>query len=38
LDEAMSLPVAEWMKESTQEQLDKLKPLLADSPLKHLKN
>ena len=38
LAEAMSLPVAEWMKESTQEQLDKLKPLLADSPLKHLKN
>jgi len=38
LAEAMSLPVADWMKESTQEQLDKLKPLLADSPLKHLKN
>jgi len=37
LTEALSLPVAEWMKESTQEQLAKLKPLLADSPLKHLK-
>ena len=37
LAEAMSLPVAQWMKDSTQEQLDKLRPLLADSPLKHLK-
>jgi hypothetical protein len=37
LTEAMSLPVAQWMKDSTQEQLDKLTPLLADSPLKHLK-
>ena len=37
LTEALALPVAEWMKESTQEQLGKLKPLLADSPLKHLK-
>src|ERR1051325_3971695 len=38
LAEAMLLPVAQWMKDSTKEQLDKLKPLLADSPLKHLKN
>jgi len=37
LAEALALPVAQWMKDSTQEQLDKLKPLLADSPLKHLK-
>jgi hypothetical protein len=37
LAEAMSLPVAQWMKDSTQEQLNKLRPLLADSPLKHLK-
>ena len=36
LAEAFSLPVAQWMKDSTQEQLDKLRPLLADSPLKYL--
>lgn len=37
LDEALALPVPDWMKESTQEQLAKLKPLLADSPLKYIK-
>ena len=37
LAEALSLSVAQWMKDSTQEQLKKLRPLLADSPLKHLK-
>jgi len=26
-----------WMKGSTQDQLDKLKPLVADSPLKYIK-
>ena len=26
-----------WMKESTEEQMQKLHPLLADSPLKHIK-
>jgi hypothetical protein len=38
LEEALSMPVAQWMKDSPQEQLDKLRPLLADSPLKHLKS
>lgn len=37
LAEALAMPVAQWMKKSTQEQLEKLRPLLADSPLKHLK-
>lgn len=37
LTEAMALPVAQWMRQSTEEQLDKLKPLLNDSPLKHIK-
>lgn len=37
LEEALSLPVAQWMKDSTVEQLGKLRPLLADSPLKHIK-
>jgi tetratricopeptide (TPR) repeat protein len=36
LAEAYALPVAQWMKDSTKEQLAKLLPLLADSPLKHL--
>lgn len=37
LEEALSMPVAQWMKDSTREQLDKLRPMLADSPLKHIK-
>jgi MAP3K TRAFs-binding domain len=37
LNEALQLPVAQWMKDSTLEQLEKLKPFLADSPLKHIK-
>ena len=32
------MPVAQWMKDSTLEQLDKLRPMLADSPLKHIKS
>jgi MAP3K TRAFs-binding domain len=35
LDEAVAS--ADWMKESTREQMDKLRTLLADSPLKYLK-
>jgi hypothetical protein len=38
LDEASAAAsTARWMKESTQEQLDKLRRLLADSPLKYVK-
>ena len=33
---AYALDVAQWMKDSTTEQLTKLDALLADSPLKHL--
>jgi MAP3K TRAFs-binding domain len=36
LDEALSMPVAQWMKDSTLGQLKKLRPMLADSPLKHI--
>lgn len=36
LDRAYALDVAQWMKESTKEQLGKLATLFADSPLKHL--
>ena len=36
LDRANALDVAQWMKDSTEEQLAKLATLLADSPLKHL--
>jgi tetratricopeptide (TPR) repeat protein len=36
LDRAYALDVAQWMKDSTAEQLAKLNALLADSPLKHL--
>ena len=35
---ASALDVAQWMKDSTAEQLTKLDALLADSPLKHLAN
>jgi tetratricopeptide (TPR) repeat protein len=37
LDEALSLPVASWMKSSTQEQLARLSQMLKDSPLKHIR-
>jgi tetratricopeptide (TPR) repeat protein len=37
LEEALALPVPDWMKNSTREQLENLKPMLADSPLKHIK-
>jgi tetratricopeptide (TPR) repeat protein len=37
LQEAFSIAPAQWMKDSTQEQMDKLRELLADSPLKYVK-
>jgi tetratricopeptide repeat protein len=37
IEEALSMPVAQWMKDSTLEQLDKLRPMLTDSPLRHIK-
>jgi hypothetical protein len=37
LDEALAMPVHQWMKDSTLGQLNKLRQLLADSPLKHIK-
>jgi hypothetical protein len=37
LQEAFSIASAQWMKDSTQEQMDKLRLLLADSPLKFIK-
>jgi hypothetical protein len=36
LDEALSAAPEAWMGKTTQDQIDKLKQLLADSPLKHL--
>ena len=36
LEEAFAVAPEEWMKESTQEQVTKLKALLASSPLKQL--
>jgi hypothetical protein len=36
LDEALSAAPQEWMGKTTQDQIGKLKQLLADSPLKHL--
>ena len=38
LEEASSMAVADWMKESTREQIEKLRPMLIDSPLKHIKS
>jgi hypothetical protein len=35
--EAFAIASAQWMKDSTQEQMEKLRQLLADSPLKYLK-
>jgi Tetratricopeptide Repeats-Sensor len=37
LDEIHATVPQGWMKESTEEQMQKLRPLLADSPLKHIK-
>jgi tetratricopeptide (TPR) repeat protein len=37
LNEAYAVASANWMKEATQKQLDALRPLLAASPLEHLK-
>jgi tetratricopeptide (TPR) repeat protein len=37
LQEAFAVPPVAWMKESTEEQTAKLRPLLADSPLKYVK-
>ena len=37
LQEAFALATEDWMKDSTQEQMEKLRKLLADSPLKHIK-
>lgn len=36
--EATAVASAEWMKDSTREQMDKLRTLLTDSPLKYVKN
>jgi hypothetical protein len=38
LQEAFSIASAQWMKDSTQEQMNKLRQLLADSPLKYIKS
>ena len=37
LEEASALASAAWMTDSTREQMDKLRALLADSPLKYVK-
>lgn len=37
LQEAFAVASAQWMKDSTQEQMDRLRVLLADSPLRHIK-
>ena len=36
--EASAVASADWMKESTREQMDSLRRLLSDSPLKYVKN
>ena len=36
LEVALKMNVDQWMKDSTQEQLIKLKPMLTDSPLKYI--
>ncbi|HWO01229.1 MAG TPA: TRAFs-binding domain-containing protein [Blastocatellia bacterium] len=36
LEEASAMEVADWMKESTREQIAKLRQMLSDSPLKHI--
>jgi hypothetical protein len=37
LEAALSMAPAEWMKDSTREQIGRLRPMLADSPLKLIK-
>ncbi|MET0648533.1 MAG: tetratricopeptide repeat-containing protein [Pyrinomonadaceae bacterium] len=37
LQEALAAAPAQWMKDSTRKQIDALRPLLADSPLKHIR-
>ena len=37
LEEALAMAPAGWMRESTREQIEKLRSMLADSPLKHIK-
>jgi hypothetical protein len=38
LDEAFALPpAADWMKQTTEEQMDELRRLLADSPLRYIR-
>jgi MAP3K TRAFs-binding domain len=37
LQEALSIAPAEWMKETTRAQVEKLRSKLVDSPLKHIK-
>ena len=37
LDDALALKPAQWMRDSTEEQLAKLRALLAKSPLKHIR-
>lgn len=37
LEEALARPVDQWLKDSTLDQIEKLRVLLADSPLKHIK-
>lgn len=37
LNQALAMPVDDWMKTSTREQLAKLKALLADSPLRRIR-
>ena len=37
LDLAFPIASADWMKDSTRDQLAKLRPMIADSPLKHIK-
>ena len=36
LDGALEMDVQQWMKDSTQEQLEKLKTMLIDSPLRYI--
>ena len=37
LEEALAMAPAGWMRDSTREQIGKLRSMLADSPLKHIK-
>jgi hypothetical protein len=37
LEEAFAIEPAGWMRDSTREQIGKLRAMLVDSPLKHIK-